>query len=486
MVAILGIGIPVLIAIVAIALLAIWLLRERAPVDVQPRQPAAPAAGGQPGEPGQPPPIVQPTEPAAPSAAGAPPAQPEPPAQSGSSAAAQGSGTPGAASGSWPQFRGPNRDNISPEKIGLARSWPSSGPRKLWSIKLGRGHAGAAVLGGRVYVLDYNESRKGDLLRCLSLDTGKEIWSQFYPVEIKYNHGISRTVPAVTNKYVVTIGPKCMVMCCDSQSGEVLWKKDLVQLYGAQVPSWYTGQCPLIDGNKVIIAPGGKSIMIAVDLASGSVAWEAPNPDGWQMTYASIMPMTLGGTKTYVYPSTGGIVGVSSAGKVLWKFPGWKVSTAECPSALYVGNNQFFISGGYNAGSLMLRGSGGGVSKVFALPQSVFGSHNHTPILHGNHIYGVSIGDKQLVCLDLKGKRVWSSGHTATFGLGPYLLAEGMLYVLSEDGTLVLAEASTSGYKELARAKVVGVNAWGPMALVGGRLICRDEDTMICLDVKNP
>ena len=95
--------------------------------------------------------------------------------------------------------------------------------------------------------------------------------------------------------------------------------------------------------------------------------------------------------------------------------------------------------------------------------------------------------DRQLVCLNLQGERVWSSGHTARFGIGPYLLADGKFYVLSDDGTLVMAQATTSGYEEMAKAKVLpGPDAWAPMAIADGKLVLRDRETMICLDVKNP
>ncbi|MCD6360078.1 MAG: PQQ-binding-like beta-propeller repeat protein [Armatimonadetes bacterium] len=489
-----GIIIPIIVAIIAVAALAIVLFRGAPDTGVgQPTiaTEAGPSGGQtQLSQPEQPQP--QPQQPAQaqaqqPSAQSSQPSQPAQPAQptqpSRPAGAAQGGGTPSRITGMWPGFRGPNLNNISPERVGLARTWPPSGPKKLWAVKLGRGHAGAAIRDGRVYVLDYDESAGADTLRCLSLDDGREIWKQAYPVQLKYNHGLSRTVPAVTGKYVVTLGPRGDAMCCRTDDGKVVWKKNLVSEYGLKVPSWYFSQCPLIDGGKAIIATGGKALMIAVELSSGKVVWTCPNPGGWEVSYASITPMNLGGVKTYVYPTTKGVVGVSTSGKLLWKFPGWKVSTANCPSPVDCGGGRIFLTGGYSAGSMMIKVSGGSASEMYRLPQSTFGSHQHTPILYQNHLFGVNIANKQFTCLDLKGNVVWSSGHTARFGLGPYIMAEGMFYVLSDDGTLVLVDGSTSGYKELARAQVVGANAWGPMAIAGGRLVLRDEDTMVCLDV---
>ena len=178
--------------------------------------------------------------------------------------------------GAWPRFRGAGFDNIGTRTAPLAAHWAKAGPPVLWSVDLGEGHAGPAVLGGRVYLLDYDEDAKADCLRCFSLDDGCEIWRRSYKVHIKRNHGISRTVPAVTDKYVVTIGPKCHVMCVDAATGAFRWGMDLVREFGAEVPLWYTGQCPFIDGSLAVIAPGGDALLVAVDCETGRVVWETP------------------------------------------------------------------------------------------------------------------------------------------------------------------------------------------------------------------
>lgn len=386
----------------------------------------------------------------------------------------------------WPGFRGPNRNGISGE-TGLLRSWGGGGPQKLWSIALGEGHAGAAVYGNRVFVLDYDQGARADKLVCLDLNSGKQIWAQSYPSFIKNNHGLSRTVPAVDGKYVVTLGPLGMVMCCEASSGKVVWKHDLVKEYGTVIPEWYAGECPLIESNNAIIAPGGKSIMVAFHLPTGKATWTAPNPRGWQMTHSSITPIAYAGKRIYVYPASGGVVGVNAAdGKILWDTPEWTVNTSNIPAPVNIGDGRIFLCGGYNSGAMMIKmnGSGTGVSKVFRLPASVFQSHQQTPILYKGYLYGIKAPNGELVCMDLNGKVVWSSGVNR-FGLGPYTLADGMLYVLSDAGMLALVEASPSGYKELAKARVLTPpDVWAPMALVNGKLICRNATQMVCLKVK--
>jgi outer membrane protein assembly factor BamB len=402
----------------------------------------------------------------------------------------QGDGKPADLSGSWPRFRGEKFDNIGQPGVPLTRQWPSGGPKVLWSVELGEGHAGPVVQDGRVYLLDYDRVNSADAFRCLSLADGKEIWRFSYPVSIKRNHGMSRTVPVISGKRVVAMGPKCQVTCLDASSGQRQWQIDLARQYGATVPPWYSGQCPLVDRDRVILAPGGKdALLLAVDLATGNMVWKTPNPHGWKMTHSSIMPMEFRGRKMFVYCASDGVVGASAEdGSILWETAEWKISIATVPSPLCLPEGKIFFSGGYNSGALLAQleeRDGVMAPKSLArLKAGQFGSTQHTPIFFGGHIYGVREKDKELVCLDLKGKELWHSGPEHRFGIGPYLVADGLIYVMSDDGVLTMAEAVPTGYTKLGRAQVLdGHDAWGPMALVGGRLLVRDVTRMVCLDV---
>ena len=393
-----------------------------------------------------------------------------------------GEGQPASLPGAWPWFRGPNRDAASPETTTLARSWAASGPRALWSVAAGEGYAGVAVLGGRVYVMDYARESHESVLRCLSLADGKEIWRYAYPLSVKRNHGITRTVPAVTEKVAVAIDPKCNVLCVDAANGALRWGMNLVAEFGATIPPWYAGQCPLLDGNTVLL--------LAVDLETGKTLWKTPNPRGWKMTHSSVMPMEFSGRRMYVYCGSGGVVGVSAQdGSILWDTSDWKISIATVASPIPLADGRIFFSGGYNAGSLMLQLSedGGKLSAktVFKVGQNVFGATQQTPILHKDRIFGIR-PDGQLACMDLNGKPVWASGAKMQFGLGPLLMADGLLYAMNDTGKLCLFEASPDKYTPLAQADVLseGHEAWGPMALAGGRLIVRDFTRILCLDVE--
>ena len=403
-------------------------------------------------------------------------------------------GVPADLPGAWPRFRGPDLDGISKEQTKLARTWPEQGPDVLWSIPVGEGYAGAAVLAGRVYIIDYDEENKGDAIRCLSLADGKEIWRYSYPLVVKKQHGRSRGVPTVTDKHLVAIGPKCHVTCLDSVTGEFRWMFNLVKEFKTKIPEWYTAQCPLIEDGKAIIAPGGDALMMAVDCESGEIVWKTSDPNDWVMTHSSIVPMEFNGKRFYVYCGgdqiKGGVVGVSAEnGSVLWKYEQWKMRI-NVPTPVVVGEDRIFLTAGYGQtekGCTMLRLTEANgkilVESEFLHTTDVFGSIQQTPIFYEGHIYGVR-PDEQLVCLDLKGKVLWTSTSAKKFGSGPYTIIDGLMYVMNDSGVLTLVQVGPSGYVQLAEAKVLdGHESWGPMAVAGGRLIVRDLTRMICLDI---
>ena len=407
-------------------------------------------------------------------------------------------GVPADLPGAWPRFRGPDFDNACKSNVVLADSWGEGGPEVLWSVDLGEGHAAPAVLDGCVYVLDYDEARREDAVRCFSLGDGQEIWRHSYPVALKRNHGMSRTVPAVTQDYIVTLGPKCHVVCLDRPTGEFRWGIDLQREYGTTEPLWYAGQCPLIDNGLAIIAPGGPdALLMAVDCATGAVVWKTPNPHGWGMSHSSIMPMTFGGRKMYVYCALGGVVGVAASadggdvGAVLWEMP-WNARVVA-PSPVLLSEDRVLCTAGYGKGSMMLKvreGNGAFTAEMLfeKTPEEGIACEQQTPIVYQDFLYAIMPKDAgalrgQFVCYRPDGALVWSSGPESRFGLGPFILADGKFYILSDDGVLTMIEASTERYSPLDRAKVLdGQDAWGPIAIADRRMLLRDSKRMICID----
>jgi outer membrane protein assembly factor BamB len=410
--------------------------------------------------------------------------------------------------GDWPRFRGKDFDNISKDTTPLAEIWDTSGPVIVWRTTLGEGYAGPAVHNGRVYLLDYNERRKADMLRCFSLASGKELWRRWYYVDLKRNHGYSRTIPAVTDKYLVTIGPRCHVMCVNPITGDLLWTIDLEKEYGIPgtekgriTPDFYTGQCPLIDKDVAVIATGGKAMMIGVNCADGQVLWKTSNPDSLRMAHGSIIPMYFYGKRMYVYNAIGGVVGVSAdgdnIGKLLWKTLDWSPATTAA-SPIYLGNNEIAVFGSYGAGGARIAiGFDGSKYSASVKEQhkatNGLASDQQTPIVIGDYIWSVlpeNAGPlkKQLVCYqkaDLL-TPVWSSGKANRFGrgLGPYIVSGDKMYLLDDDGNLYLFRIKNNSAILLASHKILnGIEAWGPMAIAGKYLLMRDARNLLCLNI---
>lgn len=401
----------------------------------------------------------------------------------------------------WPRFRGEYFDNISRSPVALKDKFEGAPPVVLWSVELGEGHSGTAIWKGLVYLLDYDEESRADLLRCFSLADGRELWRRGYNVAVKRNHGMSRTIPAVTEDYILTIGPRCHVMCLRRESGDFLWGIDIEKEYESEVPLWYTGQCPLIDGETAIIATGGKALMIGVDLATGEKIWEVPNPHNWKMSHSSIIPFTFGGRKMYVYSASGGMVGIAAegpdTGAVLWETAEWNKSVVA-PSPVCMNDGKIFMTAGYGAGSMMLQlHENNGRFSIEVLdgyaPREGLACEQQTPIFWNGHLFGILPKDggtlrNQLICVHPSNPRkvVWSSGSDKRFGLGPYIIADNKMYLWNEDGTLYVLQPSVSKYIELDNISIItdGHDAWAPIAIADGFMVVRDSKTMVCIDLR--
>jgi len=398
---------------------------------------------------------------------------------------------------SWPRFRGFDFDNISKSNIKLIDAFGGKIPKILWTIDLGEGHAGAAIFKGAVYVLDYDELKRSDILRCINLADGKEVWQRGYRVTIKRNHGMSRTVPAVTEKYIVSIGPRAHVMCLDRLTGNVKWGLDVEKAYKTEIPFWYTGQCPLIENDLAIIATGGKALMIAVDCETGKKVWETPNSKNWKMSHSSIMPMKFGGRKMFVYSAVGGICGVAAdgpdAGTILWSSTAWNKSVVA-PSPVCMPNGKIFLTAGYGAGSMVLQleQSGGNFTARMIdqyLPAEGLACEQQTPLYFEGHLIGIEPKDagalrNQMICVDPANCRVpvWTSGSENRFGLGPYLIADNKLFILNDDGVLTIAKPDIKKYIRIDQIKLFdGQDAWAPIAVADGFMVLRDSKRMIAL-----
>ncbi len=362
----------------------------------------------------------------------------------------------------------------------------------LWETAVGQGYAAPTVVGGKVFLNDYDEQQKKWMVRCLALESGKDLWTYEVAKQIRPNHSITRSAAATDGGFVFSLDPKCELHCLDARHGGLIWKKRLPELYKSPIPPWYNGQCPLIDGDRLIVATGGRALLVALDKATGEPIWESPNPDACLMSHSSAMPMEVDGVRQYAYLTLKGLFGVSAdTGELLWTFP-WRFNTAVAPSPLALGEGRLLLTSGYHAQSVVCRVTlNNGVwaaeeLTAFAPPPRGWNSEVHTPIFHRGHIFGVGKSKRGMwTCLDLEGNELWTSGRSANFGMGGYVLADGLFFVLDgKSGAVRMIDAEANEYRQLGEAKLLsGPDVWAPPVISGGKLLMRDLGTLLCLDI---
>lgn len=407
------------------------------------------------------------------------------------------------AASDWPQYLGPTRNAVSVEK-NLKRSWPEKGPEVLWTFPLGEGFSGPAVSSGRVYVLDRVDSKR-DILRCIDITSGKELWTFAYDAPGKFMYNGSRTVPTIDGDYIYTCSPIGQLHCLNKNTRQVIWKKNIwTDFGGGDLPTWAITQNPLVYKNLLIVASQTrKAGVVAYDKRSGALRWASPPLPG-KACYVSPTIVNIAGQDQVVMISAtnanrdtgtviqkGAVVAMNPQnGKTFWSYDGWQCAI-PIANVTEVGDNRLFITGGYRAGSALIRiekkGNRYGVHELFK--EKEFGTHVHPPVLYQGHLYGhCSTNETKngLVCMDLNGKIKWMKKRSPRFDKGGFILVDGML--LSVDGNkgfLYLIKPDPSGFKPLATAKLLDTNqCWAPLALSNGKLLIRDQKQMKCVVVR--
>lgn len=396
----------------------------------------------------------------------------------------------------WPQYRGPNANGTTSEKI--QTSWPDAGPARIWKMPVNAGFSTFAVSGGKAMTLVLRDvsNVKNETCVALDADTGREVWAT--PLGFaKYDGGGDsgapgndggdgpRSTPAIDGNrvYVLTAGQG--LFCLDAQDGKVVWKKDLVKEHGAQNIRWQNAASPLLEGNLLFVCAGGANqSLLCFHKATGALVWKGQSDS---MTHATPVVATIHGHRQVIFFTQSGLVSVvPGTGTVLWryKFP-YNVSTAASP---VVGGDIVFCSAGYNVGAAAVKITRAGdnfkATELWRKPNQLV-NHWSSSVYHDGHLYGL-FGFKQwekvpLKCVELAtGEEKWSKDG---FGQGGTVLVDGHLVTLAENGDLVVIEATPKSYRENARTKAVSGKCWNNVAVANGRIYARSTKEAVCLDV---
>lgn len=399
----------------------------------------------------------------------------------------------------WPGFLGPERDGTSPE-TGLMREWPESGPDVLWTKSLGEGFGAPSVIDGEAFVLDRVDNQQ-DVLRCFDLETGEEKWSFGYDAPGRLSYNGSRSTPQVTDTHVFTVGPFGDVYCVSRETHQPVWNKSLQTDFNGPPPNWGFSQSPLLYKNLVIVAPmSAEAGVVALNRENGDVVWKSGDIGG--DAYTSPMLYEFGGVEQVLMLTKSQLAAFApETGEVLWSH-GDEYSRIPIPSPAKIADNRLFVTGGYDAGSMIIEvtkdGDAWKAEVVKRIPEH--GAQIHQVTLHEGHLYANFNTNENLrrdpdglVCMNLDGDIVWQTKGEPDFNRGGFIIADGLIIALGgEDGVLRLIEATAEKYNELSSFKAFeagnrrGNNIWAPLVLSDGKLLIRDQSQLKCLNVARP
>jgi outer membrane protein assembly factor BamB len=398
--------------------------------------------------------------------------------------------------GIWPRWRGPNIDGRSAE-TGLLKEWPDNGPPLLWQAEgLGGGFASVSVVGERIYTMGRREGK--EYIFALDAKDGSPVWAT--PVGPGRNQRGSNCSPTVDGDLTYAISIEGDLLCVRADSGQPVWGKNFGRDFGGKMMSeWGYSESPLVDGDLLVCTPGGeRAILAAMNKRTGAVAWNTPMPYGGSRGrdgagYSSIVISQGAGVKQYVTLVGRGVIGVEAkSGRFLWRYERIANTIADIPTPV-VNGDYVFCSSGYGDGGtalLKLNRAGGGINvqEVHYWPANQLQNHHGGMVLQGDHIYmGHGHNDGRPVCVDLRtGKPAWGPVRGAGSGSAAVLYADGHLYFRYQNGIMALIEADPNKYTLKSSFKLASVRAesWPHPVIAGGRLYLRDQEVLMCYDVR--
>lgn len=374
----------------------------------------------------------------------------------------------------WPQIRGVNRDGRSPE-TGLARAWPTDGPRQVWRQPIGEGYSGIAVVGDRVFTSD--SDGKEEFARCLDAKTGATLWRVpigGYFVE-EFGNG-PRSTPSVDGDRVFVVGSTARLFALAASDGKVLWEVDLTKEFGIPVPGRGFSPSPLIDGDRLILEIPAEKGIVALDKTTGKTVWRAEVAGGG---YSSPIRATLAGVPQYVFYRRAApqIVAIGLDGKLLWSR---EFSATGIAMPLHVPPDGVFFSASHDEVSLLVRVlPGATLATEEAWKHNRMRNHFNAALIEGGTLYGFDNATFRSID-PVTGAAGWAQRG---FGKGSLVAADGLLFVLSDLGVLALVEADAKEYKERGRVQALTGKSWTAPSLAGGRIYLRDQDEIVCYDL---
>ena len=404
-----------------------------------------------------------------------------------------------ACAGDWPQWQGPERNGVSKES-GLLKEWPKDGPPLAWKIQgLGGGDSAPSIAAGRIFGM----SNRGndEVVWALSETDGKTLWVTRLGPAVKSQMPQGKEgpgcTPTVVGELLFVEGLAGDVACLQVRDGKVLWQRSLQKDFGGSPPTWSFRESPLVDGDKVILTPGGEdATLVALEKLTGKTIWKSQVPGNPKAAYASAIAIDFEGQRQYVQLTQKALVGVAASdGTFLWRYDQAANSHGiNCSTPLYQ-EGKVFAASAYGAGGGLVKLSkdaNGGVKAEEVYFCKKMQNHHGGMIIFNGCLYGANGGNEggALVCLDFPtGKVLWDEREDPVRRApkGSVALADGQLYYRTEKGTMLLVEPNAKQYVERGRFEQPDrskLPAWAHPVIANGKLYLRDQDALLCYEVK--
>ena len=383
----------------------------------------------------------------------------------------------------WPQWRGPDRTGLSRE-TGLLKQWPPSGPPLVWSsANLGAGYGSMAVTGDYVFVQGLRG--RDSILSVLNRADGKSVWSKIVGPGGENDRGSGpRGTPTVDGDRVYVLTETGELVCLRIQDAGIVWRRNMLKEFSGRNINWLLSESPLIDGNNVIVSPGGRNAgIVALDKMSGKTVWTSKELSD-EAGYASAIVADVQGVRTVMTLTSEAGIGVrASDGKLMWSHRSVANSTANITTPIFHDNKVFYSSAYGTGGALLgLQAQGGEIKAQEIYFTRDMQNHHGGIVLVNGYLYGFN--NTILTCLEFAtGKLMW---RHRSVGKGSLAYADGNLYLFSEDNVVGLAEATPAGYREKGRFEISdsGLPSWAHPVVSGGRLYVRNQGTLMSYDIR--
>jgi outer membrane protein assembly factor BamB len=343
-----------------------------------------------------------------------------------------------------------------------------------------------------------NRGMENEFVEALSTKDGTALWTTRVGNVGNPNQNPSypkaRSTPTVDGDLIYALGSDGDLACLETRSGKIRWQKSIRKELGGQPGEWAYAESPLVDGDVVLVTPGGaQATIVALNKKTGAVIWKSAVPGGDEAGYASAIVVQAGGRKQYVQLLSKGMVGVDAkTGQFLWRY----ADVAKGPAQYFtpVARGEFVYGGalGIGGGMVRLKSDNSGIiaEQVYfirGLPNGIGGA-----VLVGEHLYGTEVGQTLVAADFTTGKVKWQD---KSIGWSSLASADGLLFLHGINGDVALVEASPEAYREKGRftppaqpkKKQAGPFPEGSFAypvIANGRLYIRDLGTLWAYDVK--